>query len=82
MNLSLFLNGFKSGMKNFSSSISCIINFILLSSVYIIGVGLTAVFARSVNKHFLDMKLCHEKDSYWSDLNLKKRSIEKYYRQF
>ena len=78
--LSQFLTGFQKGMKNFGHNISIIINTILLFFIYIIGVGITSVISKIVKKHFLDLKL--KKESYWSDLNLKKKKIEDYYRQF
>lgn len=76
-----FFKGIKKGMKNFGQGIALIINSVLLSIVYLLGVGFTAIFAKLFRKHFLDMKLSKE-DSYWSDLSLKKKSMEKYYRQF
>ena len=78
--LKQFFNGFKKGMSNFSHDITLIINTMLLTFVYLLGVGLTSFFAKIFRKHFLDMKL--SKESYWSDLNLKKKSMEDYYRQF
>jgi len=75
-----FLIGFKKGMGNFGQNIALIINTILLTLVYLIGVGLTSIFAKIVGKHFLETKL--SKDSYWSDLNSKKKPIEEFYRQF
>ena len=80
INLKQFFEGFRKGMKNFGYNIALIINTILLTLVYLIGVGLTSIFAKIVKKHFLEMKL--SKSSYWSDLNLKKKPIEEYYRQF
>ena len=96
-NLKQFFKGFKKGMNNFGQNIALIINTILLTFVYLIGVGLTSIFAKIVGKHFLEMKLSKSwkseisrtqkiKDfrvgSYWSDLNLKKKKFEEYYRQF
>jgi len=75
------LRGFRRGMKNFSYNIALIVNTISLSFVYIIGVGITSIIAKLVRKHFLELKLS-KKDSYWSKLNLKKRPINHYYRQF
>jgi len=75
-----FFNGFKKGVKGFSDNISTIVNFALLSIVYLIGVGLTSITAKIFNKHFLDMK--KKKGSYWHNLNLKNKEIEEYYRQF
>lgn len=79
--LKQFFGGFKKGMGNFGQNIALIINTTLLFFVYIIGVGFTAMIAKIFGKHFLETKLS-KKDSYWSDLKLKKKSIEKYYRQF
>jgi Na+-driven multidrug efflux pump len=78
--LKQFFNGFQKGVKSFGGNISTIINFILLSIVYLIGVGLTSITAKIFGKHFLNMK--KKKNSYWIDLNLKKKPINKYYRQF
>ena len=79
--LKQFFEGFKKGMSNFGHIITLIINTTLLTFVYLIGVGLTSIFAKIFKKHFLEIKLS-KKDSYWSDLNLKKKPIEEYYRQF
>ena len=75
-----FFKGFQEGMKSFSNNISTIINLILLSIVYLTGVGFTSITAKFFGKHFLDIK--KKMGSYWSDLNLKRKPIEKYYRQF
>lgn len=77
-----FFSGFRNGFKDFGHSISAIINSILLLIVYLIGVGLTSLFARLSNKHFLQRKIIRNKETYWSDLNLKKKPVEEYYRQF
>ena len=79
--LKQFSSGFKKGLKNFGLTISTLINSILLTVVYLTGVGLTSIIAKIFRKHFLEMKLSN-KDSYWSDLNLKKKSVEEYHRQF
>ena len=80
--LKQFFKGFQKGSKNFGYNISMIINSILLSIVYLIGVGFTSIFAKLLGKHFLDMKLSKKTKTYWLDLNLKKKPIEEYYRQF
>jgi len=79
--LKQFFTGAKKGMGNFGHNIALIINTILLTFVYLIGVGLTSIFAKIVGKHFLEIKIS-KKETYWSDLNLKKKPIEEYYRQF
>lgn len=75
-----FLKEFKKGMKSFGENISIIVNSLLLLVVYFIGVGLTFALAKVFRKSFLDTKFT--KESYWSDLNLKNRTIKEHYRQF
>lgn len=82
MSLNQFFHGFKRGTKDFGHNISIIINSVLLSVVYIIGVGLTSLIAKIIGKHFLDKKTSKESQTYWTDLNIKKKPIEEYYRQF
>ena len=77
-----FLRGFRAGLGEFGCNINMIVNSVLLSVVYIFGAGVTAVFARLVGKRFLDVQLSRSRESYWSDLDLKKEPIENYYRQF
>lgn len=77
-----FFSGFKKGQKEFGSTISSIVNTILLSLVYFIGVGLTSVFAKISNKDFLSLKKEKTADTYWEDLNLTKKTLEEYYHQF
>ena len=79
--LKQFLKGFKKGMKIFGDNLAITINTLLLFFVYIIGVGITSIIAKLFRKHFLETKLS-KKDSYWDNLNLKEKPIEKYYRQF
>jgi len=75
-----FYRGLKRGMGIFGENIVLIINTLLLTFVYLIGVGLTSILAKIIGKHFLDTK--SKKDTYWHNLNLKKKSIKEYYRQF
>ena len=76
-----FFKGFKKGMGNFGKDISAIINTALLSVAYLFGIGLVSMFAKFTGKHFLEKKIS-EKSTYWSDLNLTKKSIKEHYRQF
>jgi len=77
-----FLSGFKEGMRQFGQTISIIINSGLLLIVYFIGIGFTSIIAKLFHKHFLDTDLSKNEKSYWTDLNLKKKSIKEYYKQF
>ena len=76
-----FVKGLKEGQKEFGETISTIINTVLLSFVYIIGVGLTSIFAKLCGKKFLNMKF-EKKDSYWTDLSIKAETKEDCLRQF
>ena len=71
---------FMEGSKMFGELISAIINLLLLSIVYFIGIGLTSIFAMVFGKKFIDDKAT--KDSYWEELNLTTQSFKEYYRQF
>jgi len=77
-----FFNGLKLGMKIFGENVSIIVNSVLLSIVYTLGVGITAILAIVVNKKFLEKKLNPKRKSYWTKLGLKKQPMNNYYRQF
>ncbi len=77
-----FFEGYKEGQKSFGEHISVIINSILLTTVYFIGVGLSFIIARIFGKKFLDLSIDKEKKSYWEELNLTKKEKGEYFRQF
>lgn len=77
-----FFRGFQKGTRLFGENIAGIVNSILLLVVYVAGVGLTSIFAKIFGKHFLDIETSKERKTYWTDLNLNKKSMEAYYRQF
>jgi hypothetical protein len=71
---------FMEGSRMFGELISTVINSLLLSFVYLIGVGLTSIFALVFGKKFIDEKSL--KDSYWEKLNLTTQPFKEYYKQF
>ena len=77
-----FFKGFMDGTKKFGHVITGIVNFVLLSLVYFIGVGVTSIFAKIFRKRFLNIRLNKKLGSYWEPLNLSKKPQEEYYRQF
>ena len=79
-----FFLGFKEGMNTFGHLIGKVVNTILLSVVYLLGVGFTTLFAKITKKHFLDLKTerTEKKDTHWQDLHLEKKKLDEYYRQF
>lgn len=78
--IKLLFDEFMEGSKMFGELISSIINLLLLSIVYFIGVGLTSIFARVLGKKFINDKTT--KESYWEELNLTTQPFKEYYRQF
>ena len=73
--------GFLEGFKEFGQNITTLINSILLTPVYIIGVGLTSILAKLSGKKFLENDV-KKRATYWSELNLEKKNLEDHYRQF
>lgn len=77
------IKGIKEGFKKFGDHITIIINTILLFAAYIIGIGITAIIAKLVNKKFLKTKIDKQRKTYWHELNIgKKESMSQRYRQF
>jgi len=62
--------------------ISTVINSLLLTLVYIFGIGLTSIISKILGKRFLETKPDSKERTYWTDLNLKKKSVEEYKKQF
>jgi len=77
-----FTKGFKKGMHAFGQHIAVIVNSVLLAIVYLVGVGLTALACRLFKKKLMDLKPDAKSETYWSDIDLKKRPIKEHYRQF
>ena len=77
-----FGKGFQKGMNAFGQCIAIIINSVLLTLVYFIGIGITAIICKIFRKQFLDLKPDKNAITYWSDIDLKKRPIKEHYRQF
>ena len=75
-----FIEGFWAGMKRYGENITTLVNFILLVLVYFLGVGPPSIVAKLSGKKFLETGI--KDGSYWSDLNLKKKPIDDYLRQF
>jgi hypothetical protein len=62
--------------------IAFLVNSVLLLAVYLIGVGSTFVVAKLVGKKFIELTPSKGSFSYWNDLNLRKKRISRYYKQF
>ncbi len=81
-NVSSFFKGLKQGMILFGHTIAGIINAILLSIVYVMGVGVTSIIAKLCKKHFLELKPKKEVKTYWDNLDIKTKTKQDYLRQF
>ena len=79
--ISLFFKGIQQGFKNFSYTLTNIINFSLLSIVYFIGIGIVSVISKLSGRHFLDLKK-QNKASNWHEHKVTKQPLEKYFRTF
>jgi len=77
-----FFKGFIEGLKEFGLSINILVITSLLTIVYVLGVGVTSIIAKALGKHFLNTQLAKNQDTYWTELNLSKKEIEEYYKQF
>ena len=83
-----FFKGFKKGMREAGLCSAMVINSMLLLVVYFVAVGVTALIARISGKRFMETTResfrdsSRRKKSYWSDLNLKTKPLNEYYRQF
>ena len=78
-----FITGFKEGFKAFGHSVANIVNFFLLTLVYLVGVGPTSLVAKLFGKKFLQTKL--NKDSFWvmkDQAKEKAKKREDHYRTF
>lgn len=80
--MKLFFNGFKAGMEKFGIMINTMITTLLLLIVYLIGMGITSLAAKVARKRFLLLKGTESESTYWEELNLNKKPIKEYYRQF
>ena len=79
--IKLFFKGFVKGFRKFGHGLAMCINFVLLFLVYFTAVAVTSIVAKIIGKHFLNIEK-GDKESYWSELDLGKGSLEHYYRQF
>lgn len=82
MAIKLFFKGIKVGFHLFGESINKIVNTVLLTVTYFVGVGTAAAIARLQKKKLMDLKTDRTKESYYQGLVLSKKAKKEYYRQF
>jgi len=69
------------GLRVFGGFVSNVVNYILLSIVYALGIGPISIILKIFGKQFLVLK-SKNRDSYWVDRNVSKQSVEDYYKMF
>lgn len=72
----------KDGQKEFGKTIATLVNSILLTIVYLVGVGVTSIIARIIGKKFLDVSPDSQRLSYWEVKEASTDNIKEYLRQF
>ncbi len=82
IHLKLFFRGLKEGFIEFGHAVSGIVNTVVLSVVYLLGVGVTSLAAKIAGKTFMDVRLEPGSASYWREFEKKDARIEDAYRQF
>lgn len=68
-------------LKKFNLLISKMINTILLTIVYFVGIGITSIAGKIFRKRFLDMDL-KGGESFWIEVEEKAKTREDYKRMF
>lgn len=71
----------KSIFEHISKVMPNIVNFILLSLVYALGIGIVSIFMKLLGNHFLQLKK-QNKVSNWVEHKVTKQPLEQYYKTF
>ncbi len=71
---------FREGFRYFGVLLSTVVSSVLLSLVYLCGVGPTWLVAKLAGKEFLETQL--RSKTYWEPLGLGEEPRDHYYRQF
>ncbi|HZX11909.1 MAG TPA: hypothetical protein VFE88_00425 [Candidatus Nanoarchaeia archaeon] len=82
--IKLFFSGWKQGMHTFGETIAVIINTLLLTVIFVVGIGFVAVCAKIGRKRFLNMKNSEkEKETYWEEVKIGgEKNKEEYLKPF
>ena len=74
--LKLLFKGFIEGFHEFGFTVSTILNFVLLSIVFIFGIGLVSIYTKLTNKKVLPLKAEIQENSYWTNKKNRNATIE------
>ncbi|MBS3136886.1 hypothetical protein J4232_00505 [Candidatus Woesearchaeota archaeon] len=72
----------KKGFLTFSHFIQTVVNTILLTIVYFVGIGLTSIISKLFGKHYLELKLNKDAKSYYKECMSTKKPKEEFYRMY
>ncbi len=61
-----FILGFHKGFKQFAETASFVINTVLLTIVYFVGVGPVAIISKLRKKKYLELQT-NDSETYWID---------------
>ena len=76
----IIISGTGAGIKKYGELLNTAVISLFLIITYVLGVGISSLIAKLFRKHFLEMNM--KKETYWSDLNITKKTKEHYYKQF
>ncbi len=82
MNYKKFLIHLKKGFHDGGAVIGIVVNTVFLSIIYFFGVGLTSLISKLQKKKFIEDTIDEKAETYWSPLNLGKKTKDEYRRQF
>ncbi|MBI5393526.1 hypothetical protein HZA96_06680 [Candidatus Woesearchaeota archaeon] len=72
----------KKGFLAFSHFMQKVVNTILLTIVYFVGVGLTSLISKLFGKHYMELKLDKDAKSYYKECMSTKKVKEEFYRMY
>ncbi len=72
----------KKSFLAFGGFMQKVVNTILFTVVYFIGIGLTSLFMKLFGKKFLELSPTKEQDSYYKECTATKRSKEDFFRLY
>lgn len=70
------------GIELFGALINNVVVWAALFVVYVVGIGVTALFARLVGKKFIRSQIDYSAESWWEPLDLSLQERERYYDMF
>lgn len=76
------LRGLIRVIKQVGKKIGWVVTTILLIVIYLVGIGVSALIAKSIRKHFLKLKPEKDKTTYWLNKTRTEITLEDFQRSF